>query len=85
MAAVTEEQILARVKEVMRGFGRNLDDVQPDARFEDLDVDSLDIVELGQVIEEEYGVELTAEDAKGLTTVQQLIDIVVQRASAATA
>jgi acyl carrier protein len=47
--------------------------------FEELDVDSLDLVELAQIIEEEFGVELQGEDVKDLTNVGQVIDLVVAR------
>ena len=39
------------------------------ATFEELDIDSLDLVELAQVVEEEYGVVLKGEDMKDLKTV----------------
>jgi len=44
--------------------------VTPDAHFiEDLNADSLDLVELIMAIEEEYGIEISDEDANQLTTV----------------
>ena len=46
-----------------------------------LDVDSLDLVELSQVVEDEFGIELKGEDIKDLKTVGQAIDLVVSRAS----
>jgi acyl carrier protein len=47
--------------------------------FEDLDVDSLDLVELAQIVEDEFGVELQGEDVKDLRTVGEVIDLVVAR------
>ena len=44
--------------------------VTPDAHFiEDLNADSLDLVELIMALEEEFGVEISDEDANQLTTV----------------
>ncbi len=54
-------------------------DVTRDASFEQLDVDSLDLVELAQVVEDEFGVELQGEDVKDLKTVGEAIDLVVAR------
>ncbi|MGE5226564.1 MAG: phosphopantetheine-binding protein [Planctomycetaceae bacterium] len=54
-------------------------DVARDATFEELDVDSLDLVELAQMIEDEFGTELQGEDVKDLTNVGQVIDLVVAR------
>jgi acyl carrier protein len=49
----------------------------PDASLEALDIDSLDLVELGQIIEERFGVELDRGDMKGVETVGQAIDAVI--------
>jgi len=54
-------------------------EVVRDSTFEQLDVDSLDLVELAQIIEDEFGVELQGEDVKDLTNVGQVIDLVVAR------
>jgi acyl carrier protein len=47
--------------------------------FEELDVDSLDLVEVAQIVEDEFGVELQGEDVKDLRTVGQVVDLVVAR------
>ena len=54
-------------------------EVARDSTFEQLDVDSLDLVELAQIIEDEFGVELQGEDVKDLRTVGEVIDLVVAR------
>ena len=51
-----------------------------DSTFDDLDIDSLDLVELAQVVEDEFAVELQGEDVKDLRTVGDAIDLVVARA-----
>jgi acyl carrier protein len=77
--AVSREQVEARVIEVIESFGPE-GDVTRDATFEELDVDSLDLVELAQIADEEYGVELKSEDMKDLKTVGDAIDLIVERA-----
>lgn len=48
-----------------------------DARFgEDFNADSLDLVELGMVIEDRFGVELTEEDLSCIVTVAHAYEIV---------
>ena len=54
-------------------------EISRESTFEQLDVDSLDLVELAQIIEDEFGVELQGEDVKDLTNVGQVIDLVVAR------
>jgi acyl carrier protein len=76
---VTKEQIEERVREALIEFGAEPEAIGPDAEFETLDVDSLDLVELAQIVEDEYGVQLRGEDMEGLRTVAQAIDLVVSR------
>jgi acyl carrier protein len=59
------------------GYEREL--IAPAATFESLDVDSLDLVELAQLIEEEFGVELESTDVAELSTVGDAIELVVAR------
>ena len=81
MPTVTPQQVEERVIEAVASFGPEKEDVVRDATFESLDVDSLDLVELGQIVQEEYGVELKGEDMPKLKTVGDAIDLIVSRAS----
>ena len=80
-ATVTKEQIQERVTEALVELGADRDEIKPEAEFEALELDSLDLVELAQIVEEEWGVEITAQDMEGLTTVGQAIDLVAAKAS----
>ena len=51
-----------------------------EARFgDDLDADSLDLVELVMALEEEFGVEVPEEDLDGIETIGQAYDLVVSK------
>ena len=53
------------------------DQVTLDARFgDDLDADSLDLVELVMALEEEFHIEVPEEDLEGIETVRQARDLV---------
>jgi acyl carrier protein len=54
-------------------------EITREATFEDLDVDSLDLVELAQIVEDEYGVELDGDSVRDVKTVGDVIDLVVAR------
>ena len=56
-------------------------EITRDATFESLDVDSLDLVELAQIVEDEFGVELDGDAVKDVKTVGDVIDLVVAKAS----
>ena len=81
MPATVTTQDAERV--VMGGLvevGADEDALSRDATFEQLDVDSLDLVEVAQVVEDELGVELRADDVKELRTVGDAIDLIVAKA-----
>jgi acyl carrier protein len=78
-ATATREEIEGRVFEALEEFGAESDAITPDAEFESLDVDSLDLVELAQIVEDDYGVQLKGEDMEGVKTVRQAVDLVVSK------
>ena len=79
--AITPQLVEEKVVDAIVNLGPDRDQVTRDATFESLDVDSLDLVELSQVVEEEFGVEVKGEDAQKLKTVGDAIDLVLARAS----
>jgi acyl carrier protein len=78
--SVTTEQVETRVIETLASFGPEQSQITRSATFEELDIDSLDLVELAQVVEEDYGVVLKGEDMKDLKTVGDAVDLIVDRA-----
>lgn len=56
------------------------DQVTPDAKFgDDLDADSLDLVELVMALEEEFDVEVPEEELEGIETVGQAFELVTNK------
>ena len=76
----TAEHIEARLAQALEGFGVE-GAINRESSFAELDVDSLDLVELAQMIEEDYGVRLTGDDVKQLATLGDLVDLVATRSS----
>ena len=72
---LVEEGLIEAIAEL--GVEREL--INREATLESLEVDSLDLVELGQMIEEQFGVQITSKDAVSLTTVGDTIDMVLER------
>lgn len=64
-------------KIVAEQLGVDESKIVPSARFtDDLNADSLDLVEMIMSLEEEFGVEIPDEDAEKLLTVQDAIDYI---------
>jgi acyl carrier protein len=58
-------------------LGIERDAITDDAKFEeDLDVDSLGVVELLMALEDNFGVKIPDEEAEQITTVGQAVDLV---------
>jgi acyl carrier protein len=60
-------------------FGVPAEEIAPEATFEALGLDSLDIVELTLALEDRTGVKLGDEDLEQVRTVQDAIDKVKER------
>ena len=72
------DELFARFQKVaVEVLSVSEDQVVRDAKFgDDLDADSLDLVELVMALEEEFGIEVPEEDLEGIGTVGQAFDLV---------
>ncbi|MGI8914957.1 MAG: acyl carrier protein [Chloroflexota bacterium] len=74
MAELTYDRLKKIVAEQL---GVEETEVTPQASFvDDLNADSLDLVELIMSLEEEFGLEIPDEDAEKIRTVQEAVDYV---------
>jgi acyl carrier protein len=76
---VTPEAVEKVVFDALPQFGADPSEISRDATFEDLDVDSLDLAELSQIVEDEYGVKFKSSDVENLKTVGDAIDFIVAK------
>lgn len=70
MESVTasQEQVAARIIDALVEFGADRDELRPDATLEQLDIDSLDLFELGQILNQEFGIEVEAQEYEDVNT-----------------
>jgi acyl carrier protein len=70
----------ARVKKIISELlGIDEEEINLDSRFrEDLEADSLDLVELIMAFEEEFNGEISDEEAQDITTVRQAVDYITE-------
>ena len=67
------------VIESLASFGADPEALTRDATLDSVDVDSLDLVELTQVVEEKYAIDLEGADFKQIKTVGDVVDLVTAR------
>ena len=80
MSTVTTEQVQPVVYDALAELGPAREDITDDATWEELDIDSLDLAELSQVVEEKFGVRLKGDDVAQIKTVGEAVELIVSRA-----
>jgi acyl carrier protein len=79
---MTEQEILAGLGEIIEEIaGVPADEVTPNKSFvDDLDIDSLSMVEIAVAAQDKFGVEIPDDQLKDLTTVQDVMNFVTKNA-----
>jgi acyl carrier protein len=73
-------QVEKTVYDALETFGAEPSEIKREASFAELDVDSLDLAELSQIVEDQYGVTFKSSDVEQLKTVGDAIDFIVAKA-----
>ena len=75
---MTEQEILSGLADIIEEIaGVPADEVTPDKTFvDDLDIDSLSMVEIAVAAQDKFGVEIPDEQLKDLKTVQDVVNFV---------
>ena len=76
--AASRDEVSERIKEVLvERLSVEEADITEEANFqEDLDADSLDLVEMIMELEDQFGIKIPDEDAQKIQTVGQAVDYV---------
>jgi acyl carrier protein len=77
---VNDQEILAGLGEIVEEIaGVPADEVTPSKSFvDDLDIDSLSMVEIAVAAQDKFGVEIPDDQLKDLTTVQDVVNYVIK-------
>jgi acyl carrier protein len=77
---MTREEVFEQVKAILvETLSVDEEKVTEDARFqEDLETDSLDLVELVMTMEEKFGIKISDEEAGEIKTVGDAVDFVIK-------
>ena len=77
----TTTDVETTVYDALESFGAEADAITRDAVLADIDVDSLDLAELAQIVDEKFGVVLKGSDIEQIKTVGDAIDLIAARAA----
>jgi acyl carrier protein len=82
--AQSRDEVVLTMKEVLASeLGVEEDKVTPEARFkEDLDADSLDLVEVVLALEERFNIAIPDDEIAGVKTVGEAADLVLAKQAA---
>jgi acyl carrier protein len=78
---MTNEEIFAKVRDILVDqLGVDGNDVKMESSFQDdLNADSLDLVELIMELEDQFGVKISDEEAQTITSVNGAVDFIAAR------
>ena len=83
MSTTAPSSVETTVVEALKTFGAKADAITRNATWEAIDVDSLDLAELAQVVEDEQGIVMAPDDMKQIRTVGDAIDYITEKKSLA--
>jgi acyl carrier protein len=83
VSSISKQDILTKLKPIIvEQLGVDESEVKEDASFtEDLNADSLDLVELIMSLEEQFKLQISDEDAEKITTVGEAVDYIYDHTS----
>ena len=83
MSSVSKDEILTQLRPIVADqLGVDENDVKEDASFtDDLNADSLDLVEMIMSLEEKFNVDISDEDAEQIKTVGQAVEFIYDHTS----
>jgi acyl carrier protein len=73
----TQDQVAQRIVEALIEFGADPDQLRPEATLEELEIDSLDLFELGQILNQEYEIEVNPDDFENVVTLGDAQNVLI--------
>jgi acyl carrier protein len=74
------EKVGRRIQEALIEFGADPDEMKPEATLEELEIDSLDMFELAQILKQEFQIEVDPDDFEDVKTLGEAQEILLSYA-----
>jgi acyl carrier protein len=78
-AETTRQSIEETLFDAIAHIGPERSEITREATLEELDIDSLDLVEIAQLVQETWGVEFEPQDFVDVKTVGDALDLIARR------
>ncbi|WP_354698756.1 Acyl carrier protein [Paraconexibacter sp. AEG42_29] len=78
-STITTEAVEKTVVDALISFGAEPSEVAPATELTTLDIDSLDLAELSQIVDDEYGVSMKSSDVSKIKTVGDIVALIVSK------
>lgn len=72
-------ELETRIHEALVQLGAPPGSLTRDTELETINIDSLDLIEVGQMVEDEYGIELEGQDVQDIKTVGEVVDMIAAK------
>ncbi|APR98140.1 acyl carrier protein [Wolbachia endosymbiont of Folsomia candida] len=80
VAKITREDIETKVKRIMlEHISKDVEKFGSSSKLSDHGTDSLDAVEIIMAVEEEFGIEISDEDAQKMETMEQIVEYIINK------
>ena len=76
---VSQERLLQQFREAVEEIRGEVDDFDSTSPLSDVGVDSLDLIEVGMMLEDEYDIRLDEKAFEGATVVADVLDAVTRQ------
>jgi acyl carrier protein len=73
---ITQDVVVKRVFDILVELGPEPEQIKDEATLEELDIDSLDLVEVAQILYQEFEIKLEPEDFENVTTIGEAFAVI---------
>lgn len=78
MPVISRDVVEKRITDALVEFGADPDELRPEAELKALEIDSLDLFECGQILQQEFAIVVNPEDFEDVVSLQDALDVLMK-------